>query len=268
MPTDFLTLVSAPPSGRDTAVVIDHQIYARAIILQGKPIPWADPVAYAQFLAQAQGLLQPDTTLIDLGARYDHALAEDATLRCALSTRSRVGYALKTLLADEKHAAAAAELTIVVAQTSAAPVVLQIPSPLLWLARTHELSGAGSAADLSEHDVETAAMYVAGWLRKLSGLPIAMLLLDERWTGPGELPPIDTSVYSPVANVAEHYRWILGQRTNDGVTVTGSAVHGAAVPADYWLSESVAAPSGDFLVADIPAHAVPETVLTQLAKLA
>ena len=98
------------------------------------------------------------------------------------------------------------------------------------LARTHELSGAGSAAELSEHDVETAAMYVAGWLRRLSDLPIAMLLLDERWTGSGELPPIDTAVYSPVANVAEHYRWILGQRTNDGTNITGSPLHGAPSP--------------------------------------
>jgi hypothetical protein len=268
MPTDFLTVVSAPPTGRDTAVVIDHQIYARAIILQGKPIPWADPVAYAQFVAQAQGLLHPDATLIDLGACYDHIIAEDAALRSALSARSRVGYALKTLLSDERHAAAAAELAGVVTQTCAAPVVLQIPSPLLWLARTHDLSGAGSAADLSEHDVETAAMYVAGWLRQLSELPIAMLLLDERWTGSSELPPIDAAVYSPVANVAEHYRWILGQRTDDGVNITGSPLHGAAIPAAYWLSESVAAPSGDFLVADIPADAVPETVLDQLAKLA
>jgi hypothetical protein len=39
------------------------------------------------------------------------------------------------------------------------------------------------------------------------------------------------------------------------------------VPAGYWLTEDAAAPSGDFLLADIPANAVPETVLAQLAKL-
>ena len=268
MSTDFLSLVSAPPSGRETAVVIDHQTYARAVILQGRPIPWADPVAYAQFLAQAQGLLHPDTTLIDLGARYEHALADDAALRAALSARSRVGYALKALLSDEKHAAAAAELVTVVTQTSSAPVVLQIPSPLLWLARTHAADGSGDTAELTEHHVETAAMFIAGWLRQLSALPIAMLLLDERWSGPGELPQISDDAYSPVVNVAEHYRWILGRRRDDGVTVLGSEVYGAAVPADYWLSESAAAPAGDFLVAEIPGHAVPETVLAQLAKLA
>ena len=268
MATDFLSLVSAPPSGRETAVVIDHQTYARAVILQGRPIPWADPVAYAQFLAQAQGLLHPDTTLVDLGARYEHSLAEEPGLRAAMSARSRVGYALKTLLSDERQAAAAAELVTVVTQTSSAPVVLQIPSPLLWLARTHAASGAGDTAELTEHHVETAAMFIAGWLRQLSALPIAMLLLDERRSGPGELPHIGDDAYSPIVNVAEHYRWILGRRTDDGVTVPGSEVHGTAVPAGYWLSESTTAPSGDFLVAEIPAHAVPETVLAQLAKLA
>jgi hypothetical protein len=39
------------------------------------------------------------------------------------------------------------------------------------------------------------------------------------------------------------------------------------VPQDYWLSDATSAPSGDFLFAEIPADAVPETVLSQLAKL-
>jgi hypothetical protein len=39
------------------------------------------------------------------------------------------------------------------------------------------------------------------------------------------------------------------------------------VPPDYWLSDAASAPPGDFLVAEIPADAIPETVLSQLAKL-
>jgi hypothetical protein len=265
MSTDFLTFVAAPPTGRNTAVIIDHQVYARAVILQGKPIPWADPVAYAQFLTQAQGLLRPDTTLLDLGAHYEHILADDPELRAALSARSRVGYALKTLLSDERQSAAVVELAGVVTETSAAPLVLQIPSPRAWLARTHTLSGAGTVADLSEQHVETAAMYVAGWLRQLSGLPVTMLLLDERTTDP--LPSADPANDAPVANVAEHYRWVLGRRTSSGISVLGSSVRGAAVPTTFWLSDSVSVPSGDFLLADIPADAVPETVLAQLSKL-
>ena len=101
------SLVAAPPSGRGTAVIIDHQQYAQAVILRGQQVPWADPVAYAQFLGQAQGLLKPDATLLDLGTWYANALTTDDALRSSLSARSRTGFALKTLLADESSAGAA-----------------------------------------------------------------------------------------------------------------------------------------------------------------
>lgn len=268
MAMDFASVVSTPPSGRGTAVIIDHQQYAHAVILRGQPIPWADPIAYSQFLGQAQGLLNPDTTLLDLGAVYDFLLASDGQLKDAMSARRRTGFALKTLLADEKAAVAALDLARVVSQTSSAPLVLQIPSPMLWLARTHELVGSGIAADLDSDQAENAAMYVADWLRRMSVQAASMLLLDERWTGMGELPLVDGAAYTPVRNIAEHYRWALARRTNEGIDVLGATVTGTAVPLDYWLSDSGPAPSGDFLIADIPAGAVPETVLSQLAKLA
>ena len=268
MAMDLASIVSAPPSGRGTAVVIDHQRYAQAVILRGQPVPWADPIAYSQLLGQTQSLLQPDATLLDLGALYDHAVATNDALKSSLSARSRTGYALKTLLADEKTAGAALELASVVSQTSAAPLVMQIPSPMLWLALTHQLSGAGTVADLNADHAENAAMYVADWLRRLSMLPVSMLLLDERWTGTGELPLVDSSAYTPVSNVTNHYRWALARRRNDRVDILGSAVTGTVVSPDYWLSEAASPPSGDFLVAEIPADAVPETVLSQLAKLA
>jgi hypothetical protein len=268
MAIDFGTIVQTPPSGRSAAVLIDHQHYAQSVILQGQPIPWADAIAYSQFLGQAQGLLKPDTTLLDLGAFYRHTVADDKSLRSLLSARSRTGYALKTLLGEEKTALAALELADVVSQTTRAPLIVQIPSPMLWLAQTHELSGAGEVTDLDADHAENAAVYVADWLRRLSGLPLSMLLLDDRWTGEAQLPAVNDTAYKPVSNVTDHYRWALGRRTCDGVTIVGSTVTGTPVPAEYWLSEDAAAPSGDFLLADIPANAVPETVLAQLAKLA
>ncbi|WP_327371016.1 hypothetical protein [Streptomyces sp. NBC_01217] len=268
MAMDFTALVSAPPSGRPTAVVVDHQRYAQAVILQGRPVPWTDPVAYAQYTGQAQGLLGPDTTLLDLGAFYDHVLAEQDGLRSALSARTRTGYALKTLLAHDPTSACAVELAEVVSQTSGAPLVLQIPSPMLWLARTHELGNAGPVADLTADHAENVAMYVADWLRRLSALPVSMLLLDERGPTTSRLPPVDDAAHLPLSNITDHYRWTLGRRTADGVTLTGSPLSGAGIPPEYWHGDDAKAPSGDFLVADIPADAVPETVLSQLAKLA
>jgi hypothetical protein len=122
--------------------------------------------------------------------------------------------------------------------------------------------------DLDADHAENAAVYVADWLRRLSGLPLSMLLLDERWTGEAPLPVVADAAYKPVSNVTDHYRWAFGRRTWAGVTVLGSTITGTPVPAEYWLNEDATAPGGDFLLADIPANAVPETVLAQLAKLA
>ena len=100
MAMDLPSIISTPPSGRRTAVIIDHQRYAQAVILRGQRIPWGDTVAYSGFFGQAQGLLRPDATLLDLGALYDFFLASDDGLKNAMSARSRAGYALKILLAD------------------------------------------------------------------------------------------------------------------------------------------------------------------------
>jgi len=260
-------VITQPQSGRTRAVVLDFHEYAQSVILQGRDVPWQQPTAYSNFFGQAQGLLKPDVALLDLGTLYANALATNDGLRASLSTRSRTGYALKTLLANETTASMALELATVVSQTSAAPLVLQIPSPMLWLALTHELSGAGTVSDLTIDDAENAAMHVAGWLRRMSMLPVSMLLLDERWTGEGFLPLVDSSAYTPVSNVTLNYRWELARRTSEGVNILGSSVTGALVPPEYWLSDGTSASTGDFLFAEIPADAVPETVLSQLAKL-
>jgi hypothetical protein len=260
-------VITTPKSGRTRAVVLDFHEYAQSVILQGRDVPWHQPTAYSNFFGQAQGLLNPDVALLDFGALYANAVVTNSGLRSSLSARSRTGFALKTLLANETTAAVALELATVVSRTSGAPLVLQIPSPMLWLALTHELSGAGTVTDLTIDDAENAAMHVADWLRRLSMLPVSMLLLDERWTGQGNMPLVDTSAYKPISNVTGNYRWALARRTHDGVDILGSAVSGTLVPQDYWLSDATSTSCGDFLFAEIPAHAVPETVLSQLAKL-
>jgi hypothetical protein len=131
----------------------------------------------------------------------------------------------------------------------------------------HEVSGAGTAAALDADHAENAAMYVADWLRRLSDLPVHTLLLDERWVGPGGLPALDLAAYTPVANVADHYRWTVARRNAETLDVLGSGARGIVVPADFWYHARDPASGGDFLLADLPADALPELVLSQLAKL-
>ena len=49
--------------------------------------------------------------------------------------------------------------------------------------------------------------------------------------------------------------------------VIGSAITGTVVPQDFWRAEAQDAPSGDFVFAEIPVDAVPETVLSRLGSL-
>ncbi len=77
----------------------------------------------------------------------------------------------------------------------------------------------------------------------------------------------DRAVDTPVANIAEHYRGTLGRRTADCVSIDRSNLIGTPVSRDYWLGRDAVVPHGDFLFADIPPSAVPETVLDQLEKL-
>jgi hypothetical protein len=210
--------------------------------------------------------LNPDVTLLDLGRFHTARIAANEPLRESMSARTRTGYALKTLLGDRETAQQACELASVLAQTSKAPLVLQIPAPTVWLASTHETCGAGTAADIDVDDAENMSVYIADWLRGLAQLPVTAVLLDARTAG-APLPDVPLTTYSPILNVTEHYRWSLGQRGATRVSILNGP-DGAVVPEQFWHAEGVPLEDAAFYLAEIPAGAVPETVLTQLATLA
>jgi hypothetical protein len=267
MGIDFNSVVSAPQSGRGAALIIDHHEYAREIILRGNPLPWNDVTQYNNFFGQAQALLRPDTALVDLGAVYTHLLAHDDQLLTAMSGRTRIGFALRTLLQDETTAAAALELVSVVARTATAPLVLQVPSPMRWLAQTHELCVGGAHAEISPEHAENLSVYFADWLRRFSSLPVVLLMLDGRRADFSGLALDDLAAYTPILNVAEHYRWSVAERGDYAVSVAGTDLKGVVVPREYWLADDVAVPAGEFLLAEISREAEPETVLARLAGL-
>ena len=265
MSIPFTSVVQSPPTGRGTALVIDAAAYARRVILRDGAVPWTDLTQYTNYLGQIEGLLKPDVRLVDLGAFYADGLGRRPDLSEAMSARTRTGFALRTLLADDALAQNAAELLSVSAQTSRLPLVVQVPSPLTWLGLTHMQATGESAADLDTDDGENASMYYADWLRRFSTVPVSLLLLDGRPGAVPGLPAEDVTSYTPLHNASEHYRWPLGLRTAD-VTVCGHDLKGVTVPADYWTEDDVPVPEGDFALAEIPAEAEPETVLARLAR--
>lgn len=271
MTVDFATALSTPHSGRDKAVIIDHLQYTRSVILRGAEIPWDDAVAYSNFNSQAHGLLPSDVTLFDIGAAYEHFLDQNEALMDAISARPRTGYALKTLLSDSTTTEKIIDLVSVISQTSKAPIVLQVPSPLRWLAATHRFSGSTESVDPDA--AENLSVYIADWLRIFAGLPVSALLLDSRGLSAAGFEPEAITDYSPIVNIAENYRWTLVHRSEDDIVLVSSilqqrpVLRGTVIPQEFWKSDAHLVPDGMFYLAEIPADGIPETVLTKLKLL-
>lgn len=268
MSTDLVALITTPPSGRSRSVLLDGDDYAQAVLLQGRDVPTAEPMAFANHVRQVQDLLEPDAALLSLGPLYAARVATDTGLRTAMGSKSRTGFALRSLLADAALTARAIELVTLVTRTQHRPVVLQVPSPRMWLTTTHHFSGDANTDGLDSDDAENASMYVADWLRNFASLPLAAVLLDDRPTQTAPTPTVvPLQVYSPVANTTTHYRWTLAMRHTTRVELHGSDLTGGVVPTEYWLDDGVALPEGDFLLGEIPPTAVPEGVLKRVATI-
>ena len=268
MPTPFDALIAAPPSGRSIALVLDHASYGSQRLLRGDPVPWTDPVACAAYFVRAQSLLEPDVALVDLGEAVTQHLAGASSLVKAMSARPRVGFALKALLADEDLAVKLHTLVRVLSQTCRQPLVLQIPTPLRWLAICQVAVANDDLSAIDAERAEGAAVFVSDWLRRFGALPIALLLLDARNTNPilAALPEEDLTCYPPLRNATAHYRWSLALRTEQSVTVAGSAGVGVVLPETFW-TDGTPAGRGAFRMATVPFDAQPERVLARLRDL-
>ena len=141
MNDNLVSVIANPPSGRATALLLDHHDYVRGVFLRNRAVPWGDPTAYARFFNQAQGLLAPDLAIFDLGLFYDDQLSQMPALKIAMAAKKRTGYALRKMLGDKYLAGNAGELARTLIEMSSGAVVLQIPSPMQWLCATNHVSG-------------------------------------------------------------------------------------------------------------------------------
>jgi hypothetical protein len=268
MSTKFDEVLSSPPSGRSAPLILDHATFGSARLLNGAPVPWLEPVECQRYFGQAQGLLRPDATLVDVGAAYAQHLALRPDLVETMGARDRTGYALKTLLADDALAEAVVDLVGTLSHTARQPLVLQVPAPLRWLALARSAAGRIDFSALDTDDGESASMYVADWLRRFGALPVTLLMLDGRRLDEPSLSTLvaeHLAAYSPLVNATEHYRWGLALRSDDALQLHGSQQRGAVLPASFWLDQP--APSARMLLADVPSDVEPEHVLERLASL-
>ena len=279
----LLASLDAPPSGRERATWFDAADYGRAKLLSDAAMPWDSPAELASFVAKLQGMFRSDAILADVAEVFAQRAARDAALRAAMAARTRPGYALRTLLADEQARGAAAEAVRALAATAGGvPLVLAVPAPGRWLGAAAEQAGS-DPGPVDADRAETAAMYVADMLRTFGSLGVDALLLDEGPAGGDDL--IHPEAYRSVLNVADHYGWPVLIRADaavawphgsiPGITAwLGSAAAadvasgrwGVVAGPDFWAGGSPA-PGADLLLVPVPAQADPEAVMKRVRAL-
>jgi hypothetical protein len=262
-------ILRRPSSTRTAPLILDHASFGSHRLLRDRPVPWTDPVSCQSYFGQAQSLFRPDATLVDVGAAYAQQLALRPELAEAMAARTRTGFALKTLLAYSGVSTEVAQLVRVLSQTSREPLVLQIPSPVRWLALAQLAAGASDLSGLQPDHAEGASMYVADWLRGFEDLPVAVLLLDARRDdvpGLAGLPADELTAYTPLTNLTGHYRWGLAMRTDDTLDIHGAPDGGVLLAESFW--DDGAVPAASLMLGEVPTNLEPEQVLARLELLA
>jgi hypothetical protein len=279
----LLTGLDAPPSGRARPVWFDAATYGRARLLGGGDVPWPSPAELSSFFAKIGGMFHSDAILVDLADLFAQRTAADQQLRAAMATRSRPGYALRTLLGDEQARSTAAEAVRVLAATSGpVPLVLTVPTPGRWLVAAAQQAGSDPGPP-DAAQAETAAIYSADFLRVFADTGVDGLLLDEGRVPAGEL--IHPEAYRPVLNVADYYEWPVLIQTDAAAAWPHGPVPGVAVwlgsagpdvpsgrwgivaGSDFWAGVGPPA-EANLVLAPVPADADPEAVMTQVRALA
>ena len=275
--------LDAPPSGRARPTWFDAAAYGRARLLGGGDVPWASPAELSSFFAKIGGMFRSDAVLVDLADLFAQRTAADQQLRAAMATRSRPGYALRTLLGDEQARSTAAEAVRVLAATSGpVPLVLTVPTPGRWLVAAAQQAGSDPGPP-DAAQAETAAIYSADFLRMFADTGVDGLLLDEGRVPAGEL--IHPEAYRPVLNVADYYEWPVLIQTD----AAAAWPHGPVPDIALWLGSAGPgepcrslghcgrrgllgwrgpAAGADLVLAAVPAEADPEAVMKRVRALA
>lgn len=265
---------------------LEYVGYAGKLLAGGK-VPWTAVDGAMAWLRQAQGLLRSSVVAVPVATIAAAWLDQNPALRDAMAGKSRTIFPLRALLADpglRAHLRGLVEATG--ASLSSLPLVAVIPSPRTWVGLAYGQAFPGSEVEIDEDAIDSAASYIADFLRELPQTLVAGILLDESdVTAP--LPADTVALYQPIFNIANHYRWQVGILAPQAGSRDVIAAAATGAP-DFWITAepvvgktcgviigeafwsgatAPARPEGGFRYAAIPTDAQPESVLERLATL-
>jgi len=274
------TFIDRVKAGDGRILWLDYVDYAGALLAGGN-VPWLDTTASAAWLRKAQGLLRSDVITLPVGRACAAWLEAHPPLREAMRAKPRAVVPTRTLLADDALRSHLAELVRALRGSVPGPsFALVCPSPRAWVAEAYEQAH-GCGVDVGEDEADSAALYIADFLRAFgeSGID-ALLLVESAASEP--VTAQDVACYRSALNVAAHYRWdvglsVPGTRYQGGAAgldfvvapqALPGAVAGRVLTVDFWAGAAPPDPAPEcFRYATVPANADPERVLERLALL-
>ena len=275
MPSNFIAKLNG--FGRP-GLWIDDYDYA-ADLLSGGAAPYTDATAYLHWRSKAQGLLRSDVISIPVGRVCGAWLRQDPGLRQEMSAKRRVSAPLRALLGNERLNSHLARIaTAIRASFSDRIFVLSCPAPGDWVAEAYG-SAFGNMIEPAPDDVDSAAVYISGFLGTFAEIALDGLLLVEGRHSSGDAAL--RSLYQPILNKAAHYRWDAGLYPIEGSATAASsgmsfAFDVAATPSQsatvlrlddaFWETDNPV-PEADSYYLKIPVSSRPEFVIQKLDKL-
>ncbi|QSB49931.1 hypothetical protein [Parageobacillus toebii] len=197
-------------SGKEPKIWLDFIDYAKRLFAGGKQDLWQDPALLISAYSQAQGLLRSDVIHFPVNQVYASWLDAHST-EMEKWMGKRPTFVLKKMLALEEPRNILLEVLSGFTELNrdAKPFALSLGSPQQWLQWISKMVRPGEDPFTSSDDVDSAAMYIADYLRNFSTAGISAIVLEE-----AENPPLDMAealeLYQPILNLAGHYQWSVG----------------------------------------------------------
>jgi hypothetical protein len=235
-----IDLISYLDAGGDSPRLwIDFNAYAKKLLLAEGENPWTTPANYMSFYSQAHGLVKADVVVLNVWDLYVQWMQEDKDALESMITKRSATVPVKKMLEAFAPRELLAEVITAVSNNynNSVPIVLVIPSPRALVVEAYKAANNGEIKP-DEMSVESAAMYVADYLRYFNDTDLSGILLMEDES----LMPLngeELSWYQPVFNVTKHYRWAVGIHLPIGVEdfVLPDDINFSIVPAKSDLAD-------------------------------
>lgn len=230
-------------------------------ILRGGEEPWRSPDEFGFFLRDLAQLLSLELVEVPIAPAI-HVWAEEQGL--ALASLGANG--MERLIADQGFRAHLKRgLETAQGALGQRPLGLSLPGPGALAALCLE------ADEIDEDALDDLALSLADLLRALFRPGLSVFRFQE-------CDPRALEFYDPLLNVARHYEAVAAivlKGAAEGAAddaagfdlVFGDGAEGQMLPATFWEGADFVPPSDSRLFMELPADAVPETILAKLGQL-